>query len=156
MTRHAVLAGVLAGVLASLALLGCDKADADKVYQCLGKGHVLRYRDGIKLPAADEEGLQVVLTSPGDKSTLGIAPNAKIAAHQNPAMRLDKARSTEAELVYLFDQTDPASRFRTVTSVVLNQISGEFRLFHHWWIPPAQWRDSDQYFFSGNCSIGKR
>ena len=138
---------------AMLALTSCDKADVSTAHTCSGKGHVHRYRDGVKLASPTEEGIEVKLTTYRDKNTVVVAPNPKIAEHQNPAVLLDSTRSTDAERVYMFDVTDPTSRFRTVTSVVINQVSGDFRLFHHRWIPPAEWRESDQYFFAGNCRI---
>lgn len=69
----------------------------------------------------------------------------------DPAIVLDASRSNAAESVYLLDRTDPAAHFRRVSSLVLNLTRGDVRLFHHHWIPPAEWQDSDQYLYSGHC-----
>ena len=69
----------------------------------------------------------------------------------DPGIGLDAGRSSPAESVYLLDCIDPATGVRRVSSLVLNLTSGDVRLFHHRWVPPVQWQDSDQYLYVGNC-----
>ena len=63
----------------------------------------------------------------------------------------DAARSNPVEATYLLDKTDKDSKERVVSSLVLNSVSGDARIFHRRWIPPGEWRNSDQYLYSGNC-----
>jgi len=69
----------------------------------------------------------------------------------NPGVKYDHLRSDPVNAYFVYDQTDPVSRFRTVSSLVLNKTSGDINLFHHRWIPPSGWETSDLYEFSGHC-----
>jgi len=54
------------------------------------------------------------------------------------------------EVIYISDRIDQ-DKFRIVTSLVLNKVSGDVRIFHHRWIPPKEWQDSDMYMYTGDC-----
>ncbi|MDB5946855.1 MAG: hypothetical protein JWQ33_1881 [Ramlibacter sp.] len=136
------------------ALAACDMVDLQSRYACTGKGYVHRYRGGKELvaPAADRIAFSLATDRYGDGYDIG--PDAPLPEHRSKAVRLDRARSNDSESLYSYDVTDQGTRQRTVTTLVLNRLSGDFRAFHHRWVLPADWKDSDQYFFSGSCVKG--
>ena len=89
------------------------------------------------------------------KDTLQISENAAFPELQNPKIVFDKSRSDATEAIYLFDTQDAQTKYRTVSSVVLNKTSGDIRLFHHHWIPPKEWENSAIYSFRGLCLQGQ-
>jgi hypothetical protein len=141
---------VLALLLASM-LAGCTALDPKTEYACAGKGYVHRYRDGKEIDATAGDPIRFSLATFRFQNGFDISAVSTLVEVQNPAIVLDKSRSNDAERLYAYDVTDAQTHQRTLTTLVLNPVSGDFRLFHHRWIPPAQWQDSDQYFYSGNC-----
>ena len=91
------------------------------------------------------------LTLRAERSGFELGPQPALRELAEPGIVLDATRSSPAESVYLLDRTDAATGVRRVSSLVLNLTSGDVRLFHHRWIPPVQWQDSDQYLYLGNC-----
>ena len=130
---------------------GCDQLGLQTDYGCAGKGYVYHYKDGVRVEPANIEQIKFTLSTYAYKKTFALGQNDILTAHQQQDIALDKSRSTEAEVTYLTDLTDPNSKVRTVSSLVLNLVSGDFRVYHHKWIPPVEWKDSDQYFYTGNC-----
>ena len=150
--RHVRAALASAASAAALgALSACLPGDVKTEYDCAGKGYVHRYRDGKPLVSLGDEQIQFRLATWRDGKAFEITDDPRIHEHQNKAIVLDAARSNEVERTYIFDITYAATKMRNLSSLVLNTQSGDVRLFHHRWIPPVEWRDSDQYFFSGNC-----
>lgn len=138
----------LAAALA-VAQPGCDALSPSLRYDCQLQGETFRYRGGTRIGPAGVQPLRVPLVLRGEGFEVpGVADLPEMAS---PGAGRDAARSSPVEVVYLRDTTDAATRQRTVSSLVLNLTSGDARLFHHRWEPPAGWKDSDQYLFTGRC-----
>lgn len=151
MSQSKLLSTVLSVVLLS-SLGACDIPDPQSHFACTGKGYVHRYRGGNELPAPGTDRVAFSLATGRDGDGYEISPDAPLPEHRNKSVRLDRARSNDAESLYAYDVTDRVTRERTLTTLVLNRSSGDFRLFHHRWVLPAEWKDSDQYFYSGSCA----
>lgn len=145
----------LSTLTASLLVAACDRFSAGTSYDCQAKGESFRYRNGQRLPQADTQAIAFTLTTHPNRGGYDISANAAVPEAGNKLITLDKTRSTDVESVYLYDAIDAASTFRTVSSLVLNLTSGDVRLFHHRWIAPVEWRDSDQYMYTGTCLKAK-
>lgn len=124
------------------------------MYSCSVNGQYLQYQDGITIAEKDSAGkpIQFELTYYDylPKFTITSFTN-DFQAHQNPQIVLEDTKSSSVEKVFLYDQIDQKTQFRTVSSLVLNTTSGDVRLFHHYWIPPNQWQNSSLYTYSGYC-----
>jgi hypothetical protein len=103
----------------------------------------------VQAPAGDQ--VRFALSTYRFGTGYDFSSKPALPEQQDKSVLLDRARSNEVERLYSYDATDSTTRYRTLTTLVLNQVSGDFRLFHHRWIPPVEWKDSDQYFYSGNC-----
>ena len=124
------------------------------IYSCSVNGQFLQYKDGIAVAEKDSAGkpIDFELAYYDYLPKFSIASSSKdFPAHQNAQIMLDDAKSSAVEKVFLYDQTDQKTKFRTVSSLVLNTTSGDIRLFHHYWIPPNQWQNSDLYTYTGYC-----
>lgn len=149
--RRKPAAPALWSVAATLLLAaGCDASRQPTPWDCRADGESFRYRDGQRLapPAAPIE-FRLTIDTGGQRYE--IADHAAIPELRDKRVVLDSPRSSAAESVYLLDATDPATGQRVVTSLVLNTVSGDLRLFHHRWTPPVEWRDSDQFQYTGHC-----
>ena len=122
-----------------------------KEYSCIVRGDSFRYANGIRIEEAIPEEILFSLKVAPFKDTVQISENAAFPELQNSKMVFDKSRSDATEAIYLFDTQDAQTKYRTVSSVVLNKTSGDIRLFHHHWIPPKEWENSAIYSFRGLC-----
>jgi hypothetical protein len=122
-----------------------------KEYSCIVKGDSYRYANGIRIEEAIPEEIVFTLKLTPLSDTVKISENAAFPELQNPKMIFDQSRSDATEAIYLFDQQNPKTKYRTVSSVVLNTTSGDVRLFHHYWIPPKEWENSAIYSYRGLC-----
>ena len=135
-------------------LAGCSWLDPGIDHACTVSGERFRYQDSKRLGEVGVANLKFSLTTYRWRNSYSISSAESIPEQANPQVLLDKGRSNSAESVYLLDQTDAASKERTVTSLVLNLVSGDARISHRHWLPPAEWRNSDQYSYSGHCKLG--
>lgn len=142
-------------VIPASMLPGCTVIDPATRYACAGKGYVHRYREGKEADATPRDHIRFSLATFRFRNSFDISALTTLAEVQNKSIVLDQARSNDVERLYAYDVVDAQTHQRTVTTLVLNQVSGDFRLFHHRWILPAQWQDSDQYFYAGNCLKGR-
>jgi len=55
------------------------------------------------------------------------------------------------DVYYVSDAVDKRTGIRNVSSLVINTVSGDTRIFHHTWMPPNGWENSVQYSYVGNC-----
>ena len=131
-------------------LTACNGASVGQEHTCKVKGYSYRYRGGIQIEENIPETVEFSLVTFQNRNNFKIITNGFFPEHNNPKILLDPKRSNSAEDVYLYDKIDQEN-FRTVTSLVLNKVSGDVRIFHHYWIPPKEWKDSDMYMFTGNC-----
>jgi hypothetical protein len=132
-------------------LAGCGWLDPGIDHACTLSGERFRYQDGKRLGEAGIANLKFSLTTYRWRHSYSISGVETIPELANPQVLLDKSRSNSAESVYLLDQIDATSKERTVSSLVLNQVSGDTRIAHRRWLPPAEWQNSDQYSYSGHC-----
>ncbi len=138
---------------AALVLLcaGCDRLDARTTYACTMAGETFRYRDGLRLGAPGAATLKFSLTTYRWQKNYAISGADGLPEQETRKIFLDAARSSPVESTYIFDETDRLSKVRVVSSLVLNTVSGDARIFHRRWVPPAEWRNSDQYSYNGHC-----
>lgn len=122
-----------------------------KEYSCIVRGDSFRYANGVRIEETIPEEILFTLKVVPFKDTVQISENSAFPELQNPKIVFDKSRSDATEAIYLFDTQDPQTKYRTVSSVVLNKTSGDIRLFHHYWIPPKEWENSAIYSFRGLC-----
>ena len=115
---------------------------------CKIKGYSYRYRDGAKVEENIHETVEFSLVTSRYQKRFRINANGFFPEHKNPNILLDTETGNPVEAIYLSDRIDQ-DKFRTVTSLVLNKVSGDVRGFHHRSIPPNKWRDSDMY--TGDC-----
>ncbi len=144
--------GAAIAVLALPVLLtACDLLESPAQYQCKAQGESFRYAKGERRAPIGMQDIAFTLSIYRNKNTYAISAHPVIPESQNSLIVLDKAKSNDVEAVYLLDTVDAASKIRTVSSLVLHRVSGDVRLFHHRWLPPVEWKDSDQYLYSGHC-----
>jgi len=136
--------------IAMLLMAACGDSFFKEERICKVKGYSYRYRGETRIEENLPETVEFTLVTSRFGKHFKIDANGLFPEHDNPDIRLDKAMGTSVEPIYIYDQTDK-DKFRTVTSLVLNLVSGDVRLFHHRWIPPNEWRDSDMYMFTGDC-----
>ena len=135
---------------ALLPLAACGDNFFREEHICKVKGYSYRYRDGVRIEESIPETVEFSLATFKYRKHFRINANGLFPEHNAPGILLDKAMSNPAEAIYISDKTGQ-DKFRIVTSLVLNLVSGDVRVFHHRWIPPKEWRDSDMYMFTGNC-----
>jgi hypothetical protein len=134
-----------------LLLTACDLLDSKTQYQCKAQGESFRYAKAQRRAPVGMQDIAFTLTTYERKNSYAISKHPAIPESQNSLIVLDKAKSNEVEAVYLLDTVDAATKIRTVSSLVLQRVSGDIRLFHHRWLPPVEWQDSDQYMYRGHC-----
>ena len=124
-----------------------------QVYSCTARGDLLRYQDGVKTEEKTREDGAILfeLVNYSYSNKIQLVDFKNFPEHQNEKIVFDKARSNDVETYFTYDETDSATKFRTVTSLFFNQVNGDVRLFHHRWIPPNEWKNSDLYSYSGFC-----
>ena len=149
-SRHSI--GWLLAVLlfALFSLSACKDVFFGNEQTCNVKGYSYRYRDGVRVEENLPETVEFTLTTFKHRKHFRINANGLFPEHQAPGILLDPAMSNPAEAIYIYDKIGQ-DKYRTVTSLVLNKVSGDVRVFHHRWIPPKEWQDSDMYMFTGNC-----
>jgi hypothetical protein len=151
MARRKHSAPTLLALCALLLLGGCERWRGVVHWDCKAQGEVFRYRDGQRLGDTSMQPIAFKLTTYAQRDGFKLDRHAVVPELSASNIVRDTSRSNPVEWVYLHDSTDPVTNFRTVSSLVLNTTSGDVRLFHRRWVPPVEWRDSDQYTFSGNC-----
>jgi len=125
----------------------------DDEYVCRVEGDRLRYADGVKITERTRQdgALGFELAIPPYLDRFHLDARGGFPEFLNPGIRYDRRRSDPVTAYFVYDQTDPGTGFRTVSSLVLNKTSGDVNLFHHRWIPPNGWESSDLYEFKGHC-----
>jgi hypothetical protein len=140
------IAAILGTIYWATRLLGDE-------YVCSVEGAGFRYGDGVKLAERTRQdgaiGFELTLWPYVDRFHLDAGD--RFPELLDPSVKYDRRRSDPVTAYFVYDQTDPVSRFRTVSSLVLNKTSGDINLFHHRWIPPSGWETSDLYEFNGHC-----
>ena len=136
--------------IAALSLAACGDTFFREEHTCKVKGYSYRYRDGVRIEENIPETVEFSLTTFKYQKHFRISANGLFPEHNDPNILLDKAMGNPVEVIYITDRIEQ-DKFRIVTSLVLNKVSGDVRVFHHRWIPPKEWRDSDMYMFTGNC-----
>jgi hypothetical protein len=130
-----------------------------KTYSCSVNGEFFQYKDGKSLVDTKTDGKSITF----DLDYYNYWPKFVITdpdnyfpAHQKSQITLEEKKSSSIEKVFLYDQINQETKFRTVTSLILNTTSGDIVMYHHYWIPPDKWQDSDLYTYSGFCLPKKR
>ena len=136
--------------VAMLLMSACGDAFFKEERICKVKGYSYRYRGETLVEENLPETVEFSLVTSRYGKHFKLDANGLFPEHNNPDIRLDKTMGTSVEPIYIYDQTDK-DKFRTVTSLVLNLVSGDVRIYHHRWIEPKEWRDSDMYMFTGDC-----
>jgi hypothetical protein len=132
-------------------LTACNDTLVKDKYTCRVTGYSYRYKNGVRIQEDIPQSIEFSLVAFPRQNYYEINAGRFFFEHKNKNVVLDRNRSNPVEAVYLSDKTDGQSKFRTVTSLVLNQVSGDIRVYHHRWIPPNEWKNSDLYMFTGNC-----
>jgi hypothetical protein len=132
-------------------LTACNDTLVKDKYTCKVSGYSYRYKNGVRVEEDIPQSIEFSLAAFPRENYYEIDAGKLFLEHKNKDVVLDRNESNSVEAVFLSDKTDSQSKFRTMTSLVLNQISGDIRVFHHRWIPPNEWKDSDLYMFVGNC-----
>ena len=125
-----------------------------KTLSCSATGDFLKYQNGKKIEekVADSGPVNFELvTYPYINQFKLIDAENYFPAHQINKLVFDSSKSSGVDNIFNYDETNIETKFRTVTSLTLNQISGDIRLFHHYWIPPNEWQNSTMYSYSGFC-----
>jgi len=136
---------------AMLLLAGCDRVDSRTEYACQMSGETFRYKDGLRLGEPGIVTLNFSLVTYKWQKNYAISGTELLPEQTTRQIFFHADRSSPVEATYLLDKTDKDSKERVVSSLVLNSVSGDARIFHRRWIPPSEWRNSDQYLYSGNC-----
>jgi hypothetical protein len=142
---------VLAGICLLSAISFVYLYFQEKEYSCIVKGQSFRYKNGVRVNEKIPDEIQFLLNIPTYGHSFELGKNDFFYAHQGKKITFDKSRSTDAESIFLHDEIDSSSKERAVTSVVFNTVSGAIRIFHHRWIPPNVWENSDLYMYTGIC-----
>ena len=137
--------------IGALSLAACGGGFFKEEHICKVKGYSYRYRDGVRIEENIPETVEFSLTTFKYQKHFRISANGLFREHEAPNILLDPSLGSPMEPIYIYDQVSQDNNFRTVTSLVLNKISGDVRIFHRRWIPPKEWRDSDMYMYTGNC-----
>lgn len=139
-------------ILACCAVVtSCGAIRARTEYDCSMSGERFHYRAGIRSGPQGAVDLRFTLVIDEWRNNYSVGSNTPIPEHESRQISLDRGRSSPSERVYLSDTVEPHSGIRVVSSLVLNTVSGDARIFHHKWLQPAGWEDSDQYSYVGNC-----
>jgi|APCry1669189241_1035207.scaffolds.fasta_scaffold01170_10 hypothetical protein len=141
------LAIIILVVIAGLTYLHFQQRE----YFCVAKGESFRYKDGVRLEEEIPGEIQFPLSIPAYGHSFELGKNNAFYAHRDSKIPYDPSRSSAVESTFLFDETNTNSKERIVTSVVFNLTSGAIRIFHHRWIPPNIWQNSDLYMYTGTC-----
>jgi hypothetical protein len=144
-------AAAIAALVLPVLLTACDLLDTPTHYLCKAQGESFHYAKAERRAPIGVQDIAFTLSTYRKKNTYTISTHAAIPESQSSLIVLDKAKSNDVEAVYLLDTIDAATKIRTVSSLVLHRVSGDVRLFHHRWLPPVEWKDSDQYMYSGHC-----
>jgi len=131
-------------------LAACGEAFFGEKHICKVKGYSYRYRGGVQIEENIPETVEFSLVTFQNRNYFRFNANGLFPEHEAPGILLDPEKGNPVEVIYLSDRIDQ-DKFRIVTSLVLNKVSGDVRIFHHRWIPPREWHDSDLYMFTGNC-----
>ena len=134
-----------------LLMAGCDLIDQKTTYKCDMSGESFRYQGSSRQEPQGKTLVNFDLSLFKWRSHYAISANPLIPEQDDQRVVLDKSRSTSAEVVYLYDKLNPETKERVVTSLVLNTVSGDARLFHRKWVTPSEWKNSAQYSYTGNC-----
>jgi hypothetical protein len=132
-------------------LVGCESWDLPVQYQCNVTGEFFRYRDAKRISKVGDQSVSLELKVYRYRLLALVSHADEIDEFQNQKINLDQNISNDVEFFYKLEFDEPTTHQRTVSSLVLNKVSGDLRLFHHRWVPPAAWEDSDMYLLKGEC-----
>jgi hypothetical protein len=138
-------------LLICLLLSACDVLDSPTLYSCSLKGEIFRYKEGARVGSIEEQEVQVKLQIFRWRQHLLLDGVELIPEMKNADLILDKKNTNPVERYYYTETIQRETKEKRITSLVINTVSGDARVFHHRWIPPVEWRDSDQYLLKGNC-----
>jgi len=130
---------------------GCDHLDPPVRYDCKASGEIFNYHDGLRTSRTGEQDFDLELKVFPLRHFVLVSNAKGIEAFEDRKIALDKSSSNEVELIYKFEKDDLQTHEKIISSVVINRTSGDLRLFHHRWIPPASWENSELYLLNGNC-----
>ena len=120
-------------------------------YGCIASGESYRYVDGVRKEQEIPKRIEFTLTLFDYGDSFLISQNEFFPELQNPKIALDNKKSSPVDAIYNYDVINSETKFRTVSSLIFNRVSGDYKIFHHHWIPPNEWKDSDLYTFQGYC-----
>ena len=132
-------------------VLGFDALQTPAAYACTMSGEAFHYQNGVRSEAPGETTLRFNLLIEPWSDSYKIQGTSALPEHQAKTIRLDYSRSNPVEAYYVSDTVDQGTGTRVVSSLVLNTVSGDTRIFQHTWIPPNGWENSVQYNYIGNC-----
>ena len=132
-------------------LVGCESWDPPVQYQCNVTGEFFRYREAKRTSKVGDQSVSLELSVYRYRSVAVVSHADEIDEFQNQKINLDQNISNDVESFYKLEFDEPTTHQRTVSSLVLNRVSGEVRIFHHRWMPPGAWEDSDMYLLKGEC-----
>ena len=129
-------------------LAACGHAFFGEKHTGKVKEYSYRYHDGVKVEGNIPETVEFSLATFQNRNYFRYNANGLFQEHEAPGILLNPEMSTSAESIYIYDQINK-DKFRIVTSLVLNTVSGDISVFHHRSIPPKEWRNSNMY--TGDC-----
>jgi len=137
-------------------LIGCTYLfiNYKNTYSCSVTGDFFQYREGVNIADKNTAGRPILFDLTYYNywpKFLMTDPNNNFPAHQKTQIPLEEKKSSSVDKVFLYDQINKETKFRTVTSLIFNTTSGDIVIFHHYWIPPDNWQDSVLYTYSGFC-----
>jgi hypothetical protein len=133
------------------AAVGFDALQTPTTYACTLSGEPFHYQNGVRAEAPGDVTLRFKLLIKPWSDTYEIADTIQLPEHQAKSIRLDYSRSNPVDVYYVSDAVDKRTGIRNVSSLVINTVSGDTRIFHHTWMPPNGWENSVQYSYVGNC-----
>jgi hypothetical protein len=125
-------------------------------YECIASGESYRYVDGVRKEQEIPKRIEFTLTLFDYGDRFLISSNELFPEMQNSKITLDVKKSNSVDAIYNYDVVNNETKFRTVSSLIFNRVSGDYKIFHHRWIPPNDWKDSDLYTFQGYCLPAKK
>jgi len=149
--RHLLFAALACILLAVTAWFSLKNTLFTTEYECIASGESYRYVDGVRKEQEIPKRIEFTLTLFDYGDRFLISNNEFFPELQNPKIVLDNKKSNPVDAIYSYDVINGETKFRTVSSLIFNRVSGDYKIFHHRWIPPNEWKDSDLYTFQGYC-----
>jgi len=154
--RYILFLALVCAILAVAAWLSLRNTLFTTEYECIASGESYRYIDSVRKEQEIPKRIEFTLTLFDYGDLFLISSNEIFPELQNPKIILDSKKSNSVDAIFNYDVVDNETKFRTVSSLIFNRVSGDYKIFYHRWIPPNEWKDSDLYTFQGYCLPAKK